>query len=82
MCRKPCRQRAVVHRVALHGAQVQFHLPERWQMHINFPKPFAVYTSWEDNETIPKYRRRAPDTGGEARCGMWSNYQQQLYSAP
>ena len=30
----------------------------------HFPKPFAEYTSWEDNETILKYRRRTPDTGG------------------
>ena len=29
----------------------------------HFPKPFAEYTSWEDNETIPKYCRHAPDTG-------------------
>ena len=31
----------------------------------HFPKPFAEYTSWEDNETIPKYRRCTPDTGGK-----------------
>ena len=30
----------------------------------HFSKPFAEYTSWKDNETIPKYRRRTPDTGG------------------
>ena len=30
----------------------------------HFPKPFAEYTSWEDNEMILKYRRRTPDTGG------------------
>ena len=29
----------------------------------HLPKPFAEYTSWENNETIPKYHRRAPDTG-------------------
>ena len=41
----------------------------------HFPKPFAEYTSWEDNEMIPKYRRRASDTGGrqEVICGQTVN---------
>ena len=38
----------------------------------HFPKSFAEYTSWEDNEMIPKYHRCGPDTEGrqEVLCGQ------------